>query len=280
MFNLGVTCPKNYGQCGASIVYDPNKLFVLMPFDEEESPQTLFDEILERLPSWTVLRADKDFRKPEIWCKICANIQEARAIIADLSGPNPNVFLELGLAWGFGRPFILLAQDFEKLPFDTKSFHVIKYERDSSNPAQVANPDKLKENILETLNDIPELPPLTRQPLQTPEGYLNQRIARARSRVVRKFWKLIEEEWRIRGIEDGGHKIVLALLKAYPNTRSQNELVEETGLSQSAVSLILRGKRGNLGEYFTESENQWTFSVKGIYWMLDEGVPEILSKYS
>jgi hypothetical protein len=277
VLNLPMTCPKNYGQCGAAIEYNPGKLFVLMPFGEEQAPQALFTNVLEKLPGWTVLRADREFTKPEIWCKICANIQESRAVIADLSKQNANVFLELGLAWGAGRPFILLAQDRKKLPFDTRSFHVIKYERDSSDSKKVANPDALTKEILQSLNFLPELPLLTRNPIQTPEGYLNQRIAHAKSRVVREFWKLENSSWRIVGLTNEAHRIALALIRAYPETRRQKEIADEANLGSGSVSRILTGGRGDFDKYFLKSGTEWTLSNEGIYWILDEVIPSVLA---
>ncbi|MHA2322404.1 MAG: hypothetical protein ACXACG_12200 [Candidatus Thorarchaeota archaeon] len=277
MLNLPMTCPKNYGQCGVTIEYNPGKLFVLMPFREEQAPQKLFTDVLEKLPGWTVLRADREFTKPEIWCKICANIQESRAIIADLSNQNANVFLELGLAWGAGRPFVLLAQDFRNLPFDTRSFHVIKYERDSNDSKEVANPEVLTKEILQSLNALPELPPLTRIPIQTPEGYLNQRIAHAKSRVVREFWKLDNGTWKVVGLAKEAHRIALALIRAYPETRQQKEIVEETNLHSGSVSRILTGGRGGFAKYFLEINNEWTLSNDGIYWILDDVIPSVLA---
>ncbi len=151
---MSVVCPKNYGLCGVDIDYDPDRLFVLMPFNEQVSPQSLFFDVLQPLPGWDVHRADSDLSKPEIWCKICANIQSSRAVIADLSGANPNVFLELGLTWGFGKPFILLTQDIDDLPFDTRGFHVIKYVRHNS---EVDNPKKIRADISRVLKALPPL---------------------------------------------------------------------------------------------------------------------------
>ena len=55
-------------------------------------------------------------------------------VIADLTGCNPNVFLEVGYAWGKGRPTILLFRKTkkgrigEKLPFDVGGQQCILYE--------------------------------------------------------------------------------------------------------------------------------------------------------
>lgn len=274
---MSVVCPKNYGNCGISISYDPSKLFVLMPFREEQAPQSLFTDALEQLQGWNVLRADRDFSKPEIWCKICANIQESRAVIADLSGPNANVFLELGLAWGFGRPFILLTQDYRTLPFDTRAYHVTKYERNPNNPSEVLEIESLQNEIIRALGVIPEIPTATRLPLQTPEGHLNQSIASARSIVVRRFWKKIDGTWKIVLDASSCDRIALALLRTHPHSREQKELVIETQLGQSIVSETLRGKKGDCARYFREDGHKWLLNDTGIYWVLEDLVPRLVS---
>ncbi len=91
--HIPIICPKNYYSCSFEIEYNPQKIFVLMPFGEEQAPQSLFTDVLKELPGWQVERADTDLSKPEIWCKICANIQESRAIVADLPGRIRMFFL-------------------------------------------------------------------------------------------------------------------------------------------------------------------------------------------
>ncbi len=58
---------------------------------------------------------------------VIASIDEAQLIIADLTGGNPNVFYELGVAHALNRPVILLTQSIEELPFDLASYRVISY---------------------------------------------------------------------------------------------------------------------------------------------------------
>jgi nucleoside 2-deoxyribosyltransferase len=54
-------------------------------------------------------RADRVFQLGFVMCrKICKMIQEADYIVADVTEDNPNVFYELGLAWGFGKKVLLL----------------------------------------------------------------------------------------------------------------------------------------------------------------------------
>jgi len=272
-----IVCPKNYVPCPVSTSYDSSKVFVLMPFREEQAPQRIFSQVLENLPGWTVLRADSDFTKPEIWCKVCANIQESRAVIADLSAANANVFLELGLTWGLGRPFVLLAQDVEHLPFDTKSYHIIEYKRDPNNPTSVLAPDDLKKEILRSLSALPELLPSTRVSVQTPDMLFNMMIADAKSKVVGRFWHRSGGEWKVVGVRKEACKIALVLLRTYPGGRTQAEISLETGLHSGSVSRILTGARGDYGKYFESDGSAWRLSDEGAYWMAQKAVPALLA---
>lgn len=54
-------------------------------------------------------RADQAFQLGFVMCrKICMLIQEDDYLIADVTEDNPNVFYELGLAWGFGKKVVLI----------------------------------------------------------------------------------------------------------------------------------------------------------------------------
>lgn len=55
-------------------------------------------------------------------------IETAAAVIAELSDATPNVYLEVGYAWGKGRPTILLVKDPTRLHFDVKSHRCVLYE--------------------------------------------------------------------------------------------------------------------------------------------------------
>ena len=54
-------------------------------------------------------------------------IERSSLVIADLTGDNPNVFLEVGYAWGKSLPTVLLAQERAPLPFDVQSQRCIRY---------------------------------------------------------------------------------------------------------------------------------------------------------
>jgi hypothetical protein len=54
-------------------------------------------------------------------------IKDASLLVADLTTSNPNVYLEVGYAWGIGIPTVLIAQDVQELKFDVKSQKCIIY---------------------------------------------------------------------------------------------------------------------------------------------------------
>ncbi|MEW6241061.1 MAG: hypothetical protein AB1564_09675, partial [Chloroflexota bacterium] len=74
---------------------------------------------------------------------IIASINHSDLIVADLTGSNPNVYYELGIAHAFGRPVILLTQSVSDLPFDLRSYRVLQYNTHFSAIEHARN--KLKE---------------------------------------------------------------------------------------------------------------------------------------
>ncbi len=48
-------------------------------------------------------------------------------VIADVTGSNPNVYLEVGYAWGRDIPTLLVARAGEALKFDVKTQKCIYY---------------------------------------------------------------------------------------------------------------------------------------------------------
>lgn len=60
-----------------------------------------------------------------VWVK--ERIDSARLLVADLSTANPNVYLEVGYAWGRGIPTVLLARDAADLKFDVKGQRCLVY---------------------------------------------------------------------------------------------------------------------------------------------------------
>lgn len=74
-------------------------------------------------------RVDQASFTGHILDQIRERIDTAAVVIADLTGANPNVYLEVGYAWGRERPTILLVQDVKDLRFDVQSQRALVYDR-------------------------------------------------------------------------------------------------------------------------------------------------------
>ena len=60
--------------------------------------------------------------------QIQAAIRRAEVVVADLTGANPNVLFEVGLALGLSKPVLLLSQGPAKdVPFDLRTQQVAMY---------------------------------------------------------------------------------------------------------------------------------------------------------
>lgn len=125
-FKIGRECPF-----AGEIEVEDDFAFVLMPFAPKfDKVYQAIKEVWEEM-GFRCLRSDEDIHTHDIMCKaICQNIQRARFIIADMTGRNPNVFYELGLAHAFGKPVILITQHPQDVPFDLKPMLFIDYGED------------------------------------------------------------------------------------------------------------------------------------------------------
>ncbi|PTL85798.1 hypothetical protein [Vitiosangium sp. GDMCC 1.1324] len=72
-------------------------------------------------------RVDQAMFEGAIIQRIKERIDTAKVVIADLSMSNPNVYLEVGYAWGRGRPAILLVRDVNELKFDVAGHRCLVY---------------------------------------------------------------------------------------------------------------------------------------------------------
>ena len=75
----------------------------------------------------TPIRADEVRAPGSITAKVVRDIVKADICIADLTGRNPNVMYEVGIAHAADRPVILLQQETGGPPFDFTDERVIRY---------------------------------------------------------------------------------------------------------------------------------------------------------
>ena len=269
---MPMICPKNYSICNADITYNPRKIFVIMPFRESQAPQSLFNEIKSRMVGWQVEKANTDTSKPEVWCTICANIQESRAVIADLSGANPNVLLELGMVFGMSRPFVLLTQNYDDLTFDTQGFQVHKYTRQTADNSKIANPDSIIKKIVTIIEDSPELTPELFDASR--EGRLYRRVLGAK-KIASDYWTVDRGKWSVNEIGDNIDKVVVCLLDQYPAPKNTSLISRETGISQRQALRIVTGESGSNSRFFEKLQGGYQLSDAGIYWALEEILPSL-----
>ncbi len=59
--------------------------------------------------------------------RILARIASARVVVAELTGANPNVYLEVGYAWALKVPTVLVARSPDELRFDVKGHRCLMY---------------------------------------------------------------------------------------------------------------------------------------------------------
>jgi len=97
------------------------------------------------------LRADEIFSPGPIIEQIRSGIQQSRVCIADITGRNPNVLYELGIAQALGKPTILLSQDqdMDDVPFDVSHLRIIVY-----NPKHLSGREHLTRDLLASLNHV------------------------------------------------------------------------------------------------------------------------------
>ena len=103
-------------------------IFVAMPFNEELEDVYIFG-IQGPINSAGYLceRVDMAIFTGDILSRIKTRIETATLIVADLTGSNPNVYLEVGYAWGKDRPTLLLVKKSEELKFDVRGQRCIVY---------------------------------------------------------------------------------------------------------------------------------------------------------
>ena len=149
--------------------------FVIMPFGG------WFDDYYESVYSPAIEaaglephRADDLYRPSTIVQDIWTYTKQAKLILADLTGKNPNVFYELGLAHGIARPAILVSESLDDIPFDLRALRVIEYNKNASNWGEL-----LKEKIETAIKEV------IRSPLEAVlPAFLNVRGASPKASVT------------------------------------------------------------------------------------------------
>jgi len=114
---------------------EKHKVFVACPIGSDDSEERRrSDQLLEHIISpvaedlnCQVTRADNIAMPGKITHQIDIELRSSDVVIVDLTDLNPNVMYELGVRQGLGRPYILMAAEGQKLPFDLRDYRTIFY---------------------------------------------------------------------------------------------------------------------------------------------------------
>jgi hypothetical protein len=113
---------------GSLISRPKQHVFVAMPFSEP------FEDVYElgiypalRECGYICERLDRSAFTGDILERMKDRIRTARFVLADLSDARPNVYLEVGYAWGQGVPVLFIAREGETLHFDVSTHRCLFY---------------------------------------------------------------------------------------------------------------------------------------------------------
>ena len=103
-------------------------VFVAMPFSQEFEDVYQFGiyDVVRRC-GFVCERVDESYYAGNMVERIKEGITSADFVIADLTTERPNVYLEVGYAWGLETPVVLIAREGQNLHFDLAQHKCIFY---------------------------------------------------------------------------------------------------------------------------------------------------------
>lgn len=138
-------------------VQQGDSCFVMMPFAEPIGGyfKKVYEPAIENV-GLKAIRADDDmFTTGKIVDQIWAGIHSAKVLVAELTGRNPNVFYELGLAHALQKPVVLVSSSEADVPFDVQHIRVIYYDKNDPFWGEKLK-QKIGENVLSALSNPQE----------------------------------------------------------------------------------------------------------------------------
>jgi len=197
-----------------------------MPFkpDLDELYLQSIKPTVERTRRLKCVRADEIYGPRPIMSDIWQSIRESVLVIADLTGRNPNVLYELGLAHAIQKPVILLTQTIDDVPFDLRHVRVLVYRNTNQGRAHLQN------EILKSLravlheSEVGDVPRhyLVLEPHEPISRFSQQRQDTVLHRLTSK-----------------DPRVVVAALTTLADARSERDVVGGTDPRVSAAALSL-----------------------------------------
>ncbi|HHC6660959.1 TPA: hypothetical protein ACN326_004855 [Vibrio parahaemolyticus] len=108
-----------------------NQVFVLTPMNKDfyEDYSWVEESFLKH--KFLCVKGDDVMVQSNLLSHIIKEIASSRFVVANISGRNPNVFYELGIAHAMGKDVLLIARSEKDITFDLSSSQVIVYKNKS-----------------------------------------------------------------------------------------------------------------------------------------------------
>jgi hypothetical protein len=107
-------------------------IFVAMPFSDDYDDHyylAIRPAITQNDLLCIRLDQEESLFTGDIMEQVKLRIRKAKLMVALLDGRNPNVYLEVGYAWGVGTPAVLILNEEEEPPFDVKGARLLTYKK-------------------------------------------------------------------------------------------------------------------------------------------------------
>ncbi|MEO1139396.1 MAG: hypothetical protein AAFW87_08060 [Pseudomonadota bacterium] len=116
---------------------NPRLISLMMPFGGFDGVHQALRGAIEAA-GFECRRADDFWQHAHIMQDIIELICRSQVVVCDLSGKNPNVFYEAGIAHTLGKEVILITQSMDDIPFDLKALRCITYHNNGEGQAKLA----------------------------------------------------------------------------------------------------------------------------------------------
>lgn len=104
---------------------DDRMVFVLMPFNRDFTYKyNIIKQTINEM-GLRCQRGDDDIKSTSILPYIVQEMIKSKLVIADITGRNPNVFYELGIAHSLNKPVLIISETDGDIPFDVSSFRIL-----------------------------------------------------------------------------------------------------------------------------------------------------------
>lgn len=208
--------------------------FIIMPFGDwfDYYYETIYRPAIQST-GLIPRRADDLFRPSAIVNDIWALTQQAKIILADLTGKNANVFYELGLAHAVAKPAILVAESMDDIPFDLRSLRILVYDKNEPNWGGI-----LRQRIETAINEVLATPLEAVLPtfLKIKESTSKRAITKEQKQLLsmKQDIELLKRDLQMRTM------LASPLAKPFGNTEEATEYVRSHLKQNAPESFVLR----------------------------------------